>query len=480
MRSALSDKELTLSDYETYAKASDAVQSTYYTETTALNGTDSFQPVSDSSSSSSSSSSGADTSDTDQQNMPEGMPSGGMGGGAGGGMMMASGDFSLAGFSSDEAVANASNGSFTMESGEVFTYDDADAGNVIITSTLADFNGLSVGDTIDVESVSDDAETYQLTVVGIYENDTESNTTMGGPMASTSSDPANAIYTSIATLTKLGLDADDTITTTDGNGNETTGAAAQLSYTYVFADKDSYEAFADEAKAAGLDDSYTVSSADVEAYESSLVPLDNLSQFALALLIIVLVVGAVVLVVITLFNVRERKYEVGVLTAIGVRKAKVAAQFTIELLTVTVIGLIVGTIIGAATSVPVSNQLLAAQVEQQQTQQTNQVAQFGREMQQPGGGEAPSGAPDQNATSSDADEEQAAPGGQNGKDSAPQNMPGGFQQAADYVSSVNATVNLGVVGQLLLIGLALTLVAALVAIIFVMRYEPLQILADRS
>ena len=37
-----------------------------------------------------------------------------------------------------------------------------------------------------------------------------------------------------------------------------------------------------------------------------------------------------------------------------------------------------------------------------------------------------------------------------------------------------------VVGQLLLVGLGLTLVAALVAVVFVLRYEPLQILADRS
>ena len=48
------------------------------------------------------------------------------------------------------------------------------------------------------------------------------------------------------------------------------------------------------------------------------------------------------------------------------------------------------------------------------------------------------------------------------------------------VSSINATVNLAVVGQLLLVGIGLTLVAALVAVIFVLRYEPLQILADRS
>lgn len=47
--------------------------------------------------------------------------------------------------------------------------------------------------------------------------------------------------------------------------------------------------------------------------------LNNLSKFALTLLI-------VVLVVITLLNVRERKYEIGVLTEIGADKVKVAAQ----------------------------------------------------------------------------------------------------------------------------------------------------------
>lgn len=129
---------------------------------------------------------------------------------------------------------------------------------------------------------------------------------------------------------------------------------------------------------------YTVSSADVENYESSLVPLNNLSKFALTLLIVVLSVGAVVLVVITLLNVRERKYEIGVLTAIGVNKVKVAAQFSLELLIVTMIGLSVGSGVGAAVSVPVSNQLLASQVEQQQSQQSSQREQFGRDMAKPG------------------------------------------------------------------------------------------------
>lgn len=51
---------------------------------------------------------------------------------------MVSGDFSLIGFSSDEAVANASNGSFTMVKGKVFGYDTSSDGDAIISKSLAD------------------------------------------------------------------------------------------------------------------------------------------------------------------------------------------------------------------------------------------------------------------------------------------------------------------------------------------------------
>lgn len=57
MRNALADKQLSLADYQKYAKASSAVKSTYYTETTGLAATDDFQPVTDSTDSDSSGSS---------------------------------------------------------------------------------------------------------------------------------------------------------------------------------------------------------------------------------------------------------------------------------------------------------------------------------------------------------------------------------------------------------------------------------------
>ncbi|KFI82535.1 ABC transporter permease [Bifidobacterium psychraerophilum] len=466
IREALSDKELSLSDYQKYAKLS-SVSSSYYTETTSLAETDSFQPVSTTSSSSSSSSSSSGSSDSNAQ-----QPGGGMGGGME--STTSSGDFQLVGFSSDEAVKNASNGSFTMTSGEVFDYTTSSDKQVIISKSLADFNNLKVGSTITVASATDSSKTYSLKVVGIYKNTTESSTSTGGPGGgSTANDAANAIYTSVSTLKALGLDASSKVTTTDSSGNSTSSAAAQISYTYVFNDESSFKSFKTQAKKAGLSSDYTVSSADVEEYESSLIPLNNLSQFALTLLLIVLGVGAVVLIVLSLFNVRERKYEVGVLTAMGVKKSKVAAQFAIELLIVTMIGLGIGAVAGAATSVPVSNQLLASQVAQQESETSSQQAQFGRGAAGPGTSSGSSSSSSSSGSGTGSGTQAAAPTQGNGG--------GQFgAQAVDYVSSVNSTVSLSMVGQLILIGLGLTLLSALVGVIFVMRYEPLQILADRS
>ncbi|OZG67347.1 ABC transporter permease [Bifidobacterium eulemuris] len=505
LRSALDQDALTLDEYDAYAEASSVPVSTYYTESTSVNGTDAFQPVESSSSADADSSDSSDNSSTEDSSddassdssdgtMPS-MPGGDMGGMMGG---MSSGDFSLTGFSSDTAVANASNGSFTMSDGEVFGYDESSDGDVIIPKALADFNGLEVGDTISVADTSDDGTTYELTIVGIYKNATTSNTGANGPMGGTSQDPDNAIYTSVSTLESLGLSTESAASSTDEDSSDTdstdtsstsSASATQLSYTYVLSSKDDYETFAADAKAAGLSDEYTVSSADVEEYESSLVPLDNLASFALTLLLIVLAVGAVVLIVLNLFNVRERKYEVGVLTAIGIRKSKVAAQFVLELLIVTMIGIALGVAGGAVASVPVANQLLAQQVSAQESEATSQQAQFGRDADMPGapggqGGPDSSDSASDDAADSDTDSSESGSDATAGAEGQPSDAPGGgfggFSQAVDYVSDIDATVNLKVIGQLVLIGLALTVISALAAVVSIIRYEPLQILADRS
>lgn len=464
------NQQLTLDQYQTYDKSSYGVASSYYTLTSSVAAVDgNIEPVSSSSSSSSQQSSKDSSSQESNNNSDDANrdkdPQ------DGGGMMMTTGDFSLVGFSSDEALANASNGTFTMDSGQAFGYGSDDINQVIISKTLAQANNLKVGDTIKVANAANSKTVYSFKIVGIYSNTSDSSMPQGGPMASNASDPDNAIYTSVATMNKLGLTQDKTMEVTDSRGNTRSTSAAQLTYTYVFDGKQAYDKFVSDVKTAGLSDEYTVQSADVEQYEASLVPINNVANFARTLLIIVLTVGALVLIVLTIFNIRERKYEIGVLTAIGIHKSKVAMQFVIELLVVTLLGVAVGTGIGAATSVPVSNALLSSQVQAQQEQRDQQRAQFGRDMQ------APPDAQNQSDTSS-SDTNTTQDTQDKTVDAPRDNQNRG--RVSNAVSQLQASVNWVTLGWILLIGLGLTLLASLVAAVFVMRYEPLQILADRS
>ena len=52
--------------------------------------------------------------------------------------------------------------------------------------------------------------------------------------------------------------------------------------------------------------------------------------------------------------------------------------------------------------------------------------------------------------------------------------------ANDYITEVNSAMNLTVVLQMIGVGLLLTLVASAASVLFIMRYDPLKILANRD
>lgn len=193
-------------------------------------------------------------------------------------------------------------------------------------------------------------------------------------------------------------------------------------------------------------------------------------------LLVILIIGGVILVVLNIFNVRERKYEVGVLTAMGMKKWKVATQFICEILVVTMIAVIVGAGIGAVSSVPVTNALLAGQVENQNNQQTQMDNNFGRPGNM-GGGRGQGGGMQQMPDANMGGEAPEIPDDASGKKNPFENMLGG---ATDYITEVNSAMNLTVVFQMLGVGFLLTLVASLASVLFIMRYDPLKILANRD
>ncbi len=455
---------LTLDDYQKYAEA-ESVQDFYYSMSASLDGSEDFEPVS------------TDTEDEEEESSNSsfggfgGKGFGGMSGGFGGGRGMTSGDFSLTGYSSDSAMTSFINGTTSIEEGEVFE-SGTDSLDCIISSELATYNSVEVGDSIMLTNPNSEEETYTLTVVGIY-NDSSANESF---QMMPGSDPANEIYMSYAALesiTEASAEVSKTVTDEDTGREYETAVTGNISATYVFADTDSYNAFEDEVRDLGLDDSYTVSSQDINAFENSLVPLETLSTMAGWFLLVILIIGAIILIVLNIFNVRERKYEIGVFMAIGMKKRSVAMQFMTEVFAVTMVAVMIGVCVGAVSSVPVTNALLENQIESSETQSTQIRDNFGRgempDMGNMGGGMS---MPDM--------------GNMGGGMSIPDS--GNFQGienifgsgAANYVSEVNNAMNLTVVLQMLGIAILLTLLAGAVGVLFVMRYEPLKILANRD
>ena len=158
-----------------------------------------------------------------------------------------------------------------------------------------------------------------------------------------------------------------------------------------------------------------------------------------------------------MFNIRERKYEVGVLTAVGMHKGKVALQFMLEIFIVTIFSILIGTGIGAATSVPITNKLLESQVQQQESSSNQTQSNFGR---QQGG-------------------QQSGPGGQMGGQGT-FSKGGDITGPVNYIDSVSYAVDGVVVLQMVGIGILLSIISSLIAIIFLMRYQPLKILTERD
>lgn len=439
---------LSLDEMLTYSELS-SVKNFYYTLTSSFNETDNFlaydtsDTEEDSETSETEESEEENSEENDFKNSP-----------MGGGMSKTLGDFTIIGYSSDAAMTEFVSGTSSITDGTMFNEGTSDM-ICVISNELSIYNEVAVGDTITVCNPNDEEELYTLTVVGIYTNTLSSvttATTMGG--FSASSNLENYIYTSYNTLLQITANSTTNATTeTDSTTGRTTSTAlsSQIAGTYLFATVEEYEAFETQARAAGLADDYQITSADLTAFENSIEPLENLSQISLYFLLVVFIIGGIILIVLNIFNIRDRKYEIGVLTAIGMKKSKVALQFITEIFVVTLLTITIGATVGAAISVPVANKLLESQIESVESKASTQKTAFGREM---GGENIPTA--DMNATAVVA------------------------ENGGDNYYTVDSATDWVVILELFGIGIVLTLVASCAAVTFIMRYEPLKILSNRD
>lgn len=335
-----------LSDAEKIAKLSN-VKSYSFEASTSADKSTGITPISSEESTTSSSEDSAD------QKM----------GGQGGPEGMSQGDFQIKGVSQSSSYSEFSAGTASLVEGEAITAKDEVTSNVLIEKNLAEANDLKVGDTFKIKN-SDDKD-VAVTVKGIYKTSSSSDS-MGARF--NFMNPANTIFSSYTLV--------NTLTGSDGKTID--------SAVYNLNDPKEMDSFVKKANKLIDTDTFSLETND-QMYQQMLQPLNNVSSFAKNIVILVAAAGVIILTLIIMLSIRERKYEIGVLLSLGESRVKVISQFFVEIFVCMVFALGIAAASGNLVGNAVGNQLLSQQTSSQQTdQQANAAGDRG-----PGQGQTP-------------------------------------------------------------------------------------------
>lgn len=357
----------------------------------------------------------------------------------GGSNSTSSGDISVSGVTNTSSSSNFSDGTYKISKGRGLTSADKNTNHVVIESELAKQDNLSVGDTITVKSTSK-SKSYKLKVVGIYKASSSSTTQMG-PVAT---DPANTIYSSYTLANMI-------------KGSKYAGTADSVTFTISNPSK------TNSVKSAGnklINNSKFSLATNDSSYQSVKASMNNIKSFADKIVWLVAIAGTIILGLIVILMVRERRHEIGILLSLGEARWKIVGQFFMELVMVLVVSLCLAGIGGKFVGDKLGQQLVS-----QQSQSTSTtISAPGDSNTSMGGGSKLSGT----APSGSKGGMQGG-GGQMGGQSA---GTGQSQESLDVSVTAVTMVELGG------FGLAIIFLSTMIASVGILRLEPKKVLIE--
>lgn len=220
-------------------------------------------------------------------------------------------------------------------------------GEVMVSRDLADRNGLQLGDRFTLQDVnSPEVPPLTLTVCGIYLDGTAAQAD-GQDWAVTNR--RNELLTAFDTLSQHSMEG------------------LWLTASYYLKSPDLAPEFEQYVRAHGLSPVYNVT-VDAAGYNRIVKPVQSLEHLSSAFLLVVLLAGGLVLILLSMLGVRERKYEIGVLRAMGMPKVQVALGLLTESFAVLVLCLAIGLPLGNGIAQPAADAILAEQEQAEETQ----------------------------------------------------------------------------------------------------------------
>ncbi len=288
---------------------------------------------------------------------------------------------------------------------------------IIISDTLAYENNLNIGDTVSLEKA--DLTTMDFTIVGLFLNEAEI-VNVGKNVTD------NEVFIPLNdALILKGQDPNDAFTITSAK--------------YYLDDPLNIDIFVSESEAAyeaigegGLTFS------DVN-YDALIAPLESVAQFSDIVLITVIIASVIILTLLIINALKERKYEIGVLMSLGEEKIKISLQYLFELL---LISAIVFTL-SIASSNTVSSYLGATLLENEINDAENET------LDSPRGG---------------------------GRGSFSTSVPTDIE----YIDEIDVSITLNDFLITVGIGSAIIILSSVIPSFYIMRFQPKKILSSRN
>ena len=406
-----------LSDAKKIAKLSN-VKSYSFEASTSADKSSGIEPIS------------SDSDDSEEESTDEQMAGFGGGGAPGG---MSQGDFQIKGVSESSSYSEFSAGTASLVEGEAITSEDEGTNNVLIEQSLAEANDLSVGDTFKIKDTDD--KDVEVTIKGIYKT-SDSGDSMSAQF--NFMNPSNTIFSSYTMVNTL-----------TGSEGKTIDSAV-----YNLEDPKDMDSFVKQANKLIDTDTFSLETND-QMYQQMLQPLNNVSSFAKNIVILVAAAGVIILTLIIMLSIRERKYEIGVLLSLGESRMKVISQFFVEIFICMIFALGIAAASGNVVGNAVGNQLL--------NQQTTSQNAEGQEANAAGNNGGPGG-------------QGHMPGGGNGGPRGGGQMGGNPFTQTEEIQELNISVKPMEILSLAGIGLGISLFSIVLSSAGILRLNPKKIL----
>ena len=346
-------------------------------------------------------------------------------------------DITISGINAYAYISAVKNESLTIKDGNYFDEDSTDS--ALISYEFAELNDLKVGDKFTIKNIYTEAD-VELTVIGIYD---------------ISEDRANAnlIYMNTETAAKF-LSEDDY---NDGNYDVSNA-------NFYMLNSDKADEFVEKINAdfAELAENNLKIAVDTSEYDSMAGSIESVGSFATTILVIVIIAAVIIITLIVTLNVRDRRYEMGVLLSLGAHKRNVVAQIATELVIVGTAGFILASLSGTFLAKSMGQSIIDSQTASSQQQSEKNFGRPGASMS----GNRPSMPSMSNMQSQ--------------KDSDAKNMK--QMMMAGRETKVELDINATPVDFLLLFvtGYLVIILALILPSVNMMRYQPKEILAGKE